>query len=110
MEQEQTFIHTAEDDETEVVCIVHASPRPVVEWFKNGRPLDAENIISFDSGNRHTLVLPGIRESTFGTYTCKATNALGFDERTTEVSGGYKHDGYCTEQQLFYHVGTILDN
>ena len=33
---EQTFIHTKEADETEVVCIVHASPRATVEWLRNG--------------------------------------------------------------------------
>ncbi len=43
VEQEQTFIHTREDDETEVVCIVHASPKAKVEWFKNGKPLKSED-------------------------------------------------------------------
>ena len=36
---QQTFIHTKETDETEIVCIVHASPRAKVEWFKNGQKM-----------------------------------------------------------------------
>ena len=36
---QQTFIHTKETDETEIVCVVHASPRAKVEWFKNGQKM-----------------------------------------------------------------------
>ena len=87
VEAEQTFIHTRENDETEVVCIVHSSPKAEVTWYKNGKPLlSSEGIVS-DRGNRHTLLLPGIRQSTFGEYRCRAENKFGFDERTTEVSG-----------------------
>ena len=87
VEAEQTFIHTRENDETEVVCVVHSSPKAEVTWYKNGKPLlSSEGIVS-DRGNRHTLLLPGIRQSTFGEYRCRAENKFGFDERTTEVSG-----------------------
>ena len=34
IEQEETFIHTQEGDETEVICVVHASPKAEVKWFK----------------------------------------------------------------------------
>ncbi len=37
--------------------------------------------------NRHTLLLPGIKSSTYGVYTCRAENKFGADESTTEVSG-----------------------
>ena len=87
VEQEQTFIHTREDDETEVICKVHASPRAKVEWFKNGKPLEQDQAILSERGNRHILLLPGIKESTFGVYMCRASNKFGKDERTTEVSG-----------------------
>ena len=39
IEMQQTFIHTKETDETEIVCVVHASPRAKVEWFKNGQKM-----------------------------------------------------------------------
>jgi len=89
VKQEQTFIHTDKNDETEVTCIVHASPRAEVIWLKNGVQLqrDQGQAIFKDRGNRHSLLLLGIKESSFGTYKCKATNKFGSDERTTEVSG-----------------------
>ena len=34
IEQEETFIHTQEGDETEVICVVHASPKAEIKWFK----------------------------------------------------------------------------
>ena len=36
IEQEETFIHTGEGDETEVICVVHSSPKADVSWFKVG--------------------------------------------------------------------------
>ncbi len=44
VEQEQTYIHTREHDETEVVCVVHASPRAAVRWYKNGRIMDSDQV------------------------------------------------------------------
>ena len=38
IEQEETFIHTGEGDETEVICVVHSSPKADVSWFKVGLP------------------------------------------------------------------------
>ena len=92
IEQEQTFIHTRENDESEVVCVVHASPKADIVWFKNGKALTKEEGIFSQRGNRHTLLLPGIKGSTFGTYTCRASNKFGSDERTTEVSGNLNAD------------------
>lgn len=89
MEQEQTYIHTRENDETEVICTVHASPRAEVQWLKNGLPVNKNDSIVTNRGNRHTLLLPGIKESTFGSYTCKGTNKFGSDEKTTVVSGKF---------------------
>ncbi|XP_059095185.1 igLON family member 5-like [Tigriopus californicus] len=98
VEQEQTFIHTRENDETEVVCIVHASPKAKVEWFKNGQLLKLGEGIVSHRNNRHTLLLPGITQSTFGTYSCRATNRFGSDERTTQVSGEHDDDTNALEE------------
>jgi hypothetical protein len=86
VEQEQTFIHTGVGDQTEVVCIVHASPRATVTWLKDGQVVDtAANVIN-QRGNKHSLTLVDIDANMFGTYTCKATNRLGSAEKTTEIS------------------------
>ncbi len=89
IEQEETFIHTGEGDQTEVICIVHASPRAEVTWYKDGMPLDGNSgsYLINHRGNRHTLTIPGVDSSKFGKYSCKAQNQYGEDQKTTEVSG-----------------------
>jgi len=87
IEQEETFIHTQEGDETEVICVVHASPKAEIKWFKDGTPLDVGSHILNDIGNRHTLTLPVAGEDAFGQYTCQAENQYGKSSKTTEVSG-----------------------
>lgn len=87
VETEQTFIHTSENDETEVICTVHASPKAEVVWFKNGVALSKDQGVFTHRGSRHSIILPSIQESIFGVYKCKATNKFGSDEKTTEVSG-----------------------
>lgn len=87
VEQEQTFIHTGAGDQTEVVCVVHASPHATVTWLKNGQAVDtAANVIN-QRGNKHSLTLVDINKEMFGQYTCRATNSLGSAEKTTEISG-----------------------
>ena len=103
VEQEQTFIHTREYDETEVICTVHASPKAEVVWFRDGIPMTKEQGIFSHRGNRHSLLLPGIRESTFGIYKCKATNKFGSDERTTEVSGNYAKEDILHNLASFFN-------
>ena len=43
IEQEETFIHTQEGDETEVICVVHASPKAEIKWFKVRINLEFQN-------------------------------------------------------------------
>ena len=89
IEQEETFIHTGEGDETEVICIVHASPRAEVTWFKDGEVItqgQGQTVIN-QRGNRHTLLIPGVSEESFGDYTCEGQNPLGKARKTTTVSG-----------------------
>jgi len=87
VETQQTFIHTAENDETEVICTVHASPKAEVVWFKDGKVFEGKQGIFAHRGNRHSIILTGINEPIYGVYKCKATNKFGSDEATTEVSG-----------------------
>jgi len=87
IEQEETYIHTGEGDQTEVICIVHSSPRSQVTWYKDGIPLDGANYLMNQRGNRHTLTIPSVDASKMGKYTCRASNSYGEDQKTTEVSG-----------------------
>ena len=64
IEQEETFIHSKDGDEVEVVCIVHASPVGTVEWYRNGQLLDQHTSITTVRGNRHSLLLTNIGKTT----------------------------------------------
>eukprot|EP00094_Tigriopus_californicus_P013085 TCALIF_12654-PA protein Name:"Similar to Ama Protein amalgam (Drosophila melanogaster)" AED:0.21 eAED:0.21 QI:0/0/0/0.42/0.5/0.57/7/0/498 len=87
IDQDETFIHTGEGYETEIVCVIHSSPRAEVSWLKDGFPIDssATNEITH-RGNRHTLLLRDVKEESFGDYTCQAKNLHGEAEKTTRVS------------------------
>ena len=98
IEQEETFIHTGEGDQTEVICIIHSSPHAEVSWFKDGLPLDQTNHVINQRGNRHTLTIAQVDSSKFGQYTCKASNQYGEDEKTTEVSGNTNSNKQFTSQ------------
>lgn len=87
IEQEETFVHTREGDTTEVICVVHSSPRAEVKWYKNGLELDPSLNQIQVTGNRHVLTLPVTTEASFGQYMCRATNDYGESQKTTEVSG-----------------------
>lgn len=87
IEQEQTFIHTKEGDETEVTCIVHSSPHSIVTWYRNGQVLEKTKNVINQRGNRHTLLITQITGSTHGKYECRARNDFGEDMKTIEVSG-----------------------
>uniref|UniRef100_A0A0K2T4S6 Uncharacterized protein n=1 Tax=Lepeophtheirus salmonis TaxID=72036 RepID=A0A0K2T4S6_LEPSM len=88
IEQEETFIHTGAGDETEVICIVHSSPKASLTWFKDEVPLGTESEFEMNQrGNRHTLLISNIDENKFGKYRCEASNEFGIDSKTTEVSG-----------------------
>lgn len=104
IELQQTFIHTKETDETEIVCVVHASPRATVEWLKDGQKMgDGENKWGITSNikNKHSLMLPAdlLERSKFGVYTCRATNKYGTDEKMVEVSGKAEPPNFKSEQE-----------
>eukprot|EP00095_Tigriopus_kingsejongensis_P003963 maker-scaffold79_size400133-snap-gene-3.18 protein:Tk03963 transcript:maker-scaffold79_size400133-snap-gene-3.18-mRNA-1 annotation:"neural cell adhesion molecule 1 isoform x1" len=87
IDQDETFIHTGEGYETEIVCVIHSSPKAEVTWFKDGFPIDTSTNVISHRGNRHTLLIPSVSESSFGDYMCKAANVHGESEKSTRVSG-----------------------
>jgi len=88
IEQEETFIHSRDGDEVEVVCIVHSSPASTVEWYRNGQLLDPKTSVITKRGNRHSLLIQKIGDvEIHGKYDCRAMNEFGEAMATTEVSG-----------------------
>merc|ERR1711976_427618 len=113
IEQEETFVHSREGDETEAICVVHSSPRAEVTWYKNNQPLDSSRNQITHIGNRHKLTIPVTSKESFGQYTCRATNQYGESSKTTEISGKaepaiIKSDQKGTEYNRFHLEWTAI--
>ena len=88
MEVGEVFVHTKTGDKAEIVCVVHAFPPPTVVWAFNGNAISSSEGAKIGKvGTRHTLTIARVHQSDFGTYTCQASNTLGNDEKTIEMSG-----------------------
>jgi len=63
-------------------CTAESDLNPTVMWLRDGRPL-----LPVDSHllQNNTLVIPSVKKSHDGTYTCKATNVLTTIEATVQI-------------------------
>ena len=76
------------NDETEVrlICTVHASPLATVDWYKDGQIMVLKDNVISKRGNRHTLLLIGIREDDINSdFQCRARNDIGEATAVWEV-------------------------
>jgi len=88
VEVSEVFVHTQTGDETEIVCGVHAVPRPTIVWSKDGEILSSSSKVKIDHfGSRHTLTIKEVQSADFGKYTCQATNSLGSAQGVVEMTG-----------------------
>ncbi|XP_038576431.1 neural cell adhesion molecule 2-like isoform X1 [Micropterus salmoides] len=81
---QQSFNATADYQESVTfTCITSGSPDPVVTWHRKGQQLEPSEqyIFSRVDGGRSMLTIRNIRQGDGGTYTCKATNKAGSQER-----------------------------
>nr|XP_020475294.1 neural cell adhesion molecule 2 isoform X2 [Monopterus albus] len=81
---QQSFNATADDQESVTfTCITSGSPDPVVTWHRKGQALEPSEqyIFSRLEGGRSMLTIRNIRQGDGGTYSCKATNKAGSQER-----------------------------
>ncbi|XP_035533322.1 neural cell adhesion molecule 2-like isoform X1 [Morone saxatilis] len=81
---QQSFNATADYQESVTfTCIASGSPDPVVTWHRKGQQLEQSEQYIFNrlEGGRSMLTIRNIRQGDGGTYTCKATNKAGSQER-----------------------------
>ncbi|KAI4795320.1 hypothetical protein KUCAC02_031493, partial [Chaenocephalus aceratus] len=64
-------------------CMTSGSPDPLVTWHRKGQQLEPSEqyIIARLDGGRSMLTIRNIRQGDGGTYTCRATNKAGSQER-----------------------------
>ncbi|XP_027147423.1 neural cell adhesion molecule 2 isoform X3 [Larimichthys crocea] len=81
---QQSFNATADYQESVTfTCITSGSPDPVVTWHRKMQQLEPSEqyILNRLEGGRSMLTIRNIRQGDGGTYTCKATNKAGSQER-----------------------------
>jgi hypothetical protein len=87
---QKEWIHSGEDNEAELICIINAKPEPIVTWFKDGTKLDFDEIYwaqAKQEKNQYKLLLRNLKRDQFGTYLCRAMNSVGVSEGVIELSG-----------------------
>ncbi|KAI1702784.1 immunoglobulin domain-containing protein [Ditylenchus destructor] len=73
-------VEIKEKDSGTMSVVVEGKPEPQVEWFKDGRPIEVDNVhvVKKDEDHgRHSLTVKDAALADAGTYTCKATNKVG---------------------------------
>jgi len=102
IEVNEMFVHgKAGQDKVEMICNVHAHPRPNVIWEKHGETV-ATNVgrVKYTNiGSRHTLVIEHVKKEDFGKYSCKATNNLGSQQRVIELSGHASYANFVSSAE-----------
>ncbi|XP_070711852.1 LOW QUALITY PROTEIN: neural cell adhesion molecule 2-like [Pempheris klunzingeri] len=81
---QQSFNATADYQESVTfTCMTSGSPDPVVTWHRKGQLLEPSEqyILNRLEGGRSMLTIRNIRQGDGDTYTCKATNKAGSQER-----------------------------
>uniref|UniRef100_A0A8C6TV48 Zgc:152904 n=1 Tax=Neogobius melanostomus TaxID=47308 RepID=A0A8C6TV48_9GOBI len=81
---QQSFNATADYQESVTfTCITSGSPDPLVTWHRKGQQLEPSEqyILSRLEGGRSMLTIRNIRQTDGGTYSCRATNKAGVQER-----------------------------
>ncbi|XP_005460831.1 neural cell adhesion molecule 2 isoform X1 [Oreochromis niloticus] len=81
---QQSFNATADYQESVTfTCITSGSPDPIVTWHRKGQQLEPSDqyILNRLDGGRSMLTIRNIRQGDGGTYSCRATNKAGSQER-----------------------------
>jgi len=88
IEVTEVFVQTRTGDKAEIVCQVHASPPPKVEWELEGKRVPTNERVKISNyGSRHTLSISQVQREDFGRYVCKASNSLDSTHKVVELSG-----------------------
>ena len=60
-----------------------------ISWYKNGnvRLSTSDEIVIKDNSPKHILKIEKLKSKNFGHYTCRASNELGTNEASVEITG-----------------------
>ncbi|XKL67168.1 hypothetical protein PGB90_010588 [Kerria lacca] len=115
IQAEKHWVHSGENEEAELVCIVNAEPAAEVLWYRNTLQLDVtERRITENRGSRHTLIIRKVESDDFGNYSCVADNAVGKSRQDLILSGkplpaivsGYSKGKFKDNYNITWVVGS----
>jgi len=89
VEVSEVFVQTKSGEKAEIVCQVHAVPKPTVMWTKDGQTVRESSRVKTNhfGGGRHLLTIMGVQPAEFGKYSCKAANKLGSQQKDAVLTG-----------------------
>ncbi|KAM6892830.1 neural cell adhesion molecule 2-like [Lycodopsis pacificus] len=99
----QPSLNAIADQESVIfICMTTGSPEPVVTWHRKGRELEPSEQYNIRlDGGRSMLTVRNIRQVDGGSYTCKATNKAGSQEREI-VLKVFDIPKFLTNQTVYY--------
>ncbi|XP_059482305.1 protein amalgam-like isoform X2 [Neocloeon triangulifer] len=102
IEIEKAIVNSGEGSDAELVCEVHADPRPKVGWFKDGVaiPLKSDKYKISHAGSKHLLTIINTQKMDFGMYTCHANNTMGRVDKVVKLSGEPSPARYVSGEEL----------
>ena len=68
----------------EISCPATGFPKPVIQWYREGVPVESSMMLTIDE-DTGTLFTLSISHRKGGTFTCEARNALGSDSVSSHV-------------------------
>ncbi|KAK1170105.1 neural cell adhesion molecule 2 [Acipenser oxyrinchus oxyrinchus] len=78
---QKSFNATADRQElVSFICTASGSPEPAITWYRNGRLIE-ESDQYFLKGRSTELTVRNIKQSDGGSYSCRATNKAGTEEK-----------------------------
>ena len=93
----EEFINAAENDDIEITCLIDASPKANVTWFKDSIKIKEGRKKFTHNGDNYNLFIPSLSFSDSGNYYCQAKNT----ER--------KKYSKMIQLAVFYDIDFIVD-
>ena len=94
---DKEFINAAENDDIEIICLIDASPKANVTWFKDSIEIIEDKKKFTHNGDNYVLFIPSLSFSDSGNYACQAQNTEG--EKSSKM----------IQLAVFYDIDFIVD-
>lgn len=94
IEVKKHIVHSGENIESEMTCIVSAYPEAIITWYKDGKEIMhkkgsvvMQHGIMKGNKTKHVLKIWHTSMKDFGEYKCRAENTIGKDTKSIILTG-----------------------